>query len=75
MLPPQRLRGPSTGENRNQVRQGESGSRRAAWTSCSDATLIGYAYAFEQTGPHRVVPNLIENPAEATTGATPESGA
>lgn len=38
--------------------------------SCSDAALIGYAYAFEQTGPHRIVPNLVVIPAEGT----PESG-
>ncbi len=34
--------------------------------SCSDAALIGYAYAFEQTGPHRIVPNLVVIPAEGT---------
>ncbi len=39
-------------------------------TSCSDAQLIGYAYAFEQTGPHRIVPNLVVNPVDST----PESG-
>ena len=40
-------------------------------TSCSDAQLVGYAYAFEQTGPHRIVPNLVVQPVQAT----PESDA
>ena len=37
----------------------------------SDAALIAYAYAFEQTGPHRVVPNLVTATPESTsdTGA------
>ncbi len=35
-------------------------------TSCTDAQLIGYAYAFEQTGPHRVVPNLVVTSVEGT---------
>lgn len=39
-------------------------------TRCTDAQLIGYAYAFEQTGPYRVVPNLVAEPVEAS----PESG-
>lgn len=35
--------------------------------SCSDANLIGYAYAFEQQGPHRLVPTLVEGvPSEGT---------
>lgn len=38
---------------------------------CSDATLIGYAYAFEQTGPYRLVPALTSMPF---VDATPESG-
>ena len=40
-------------------------------TSCTDAQLIGYAYAFEQTGPQRVVPNLVV----ASEDGTPESDA
>jgi len=39
---------------------------------CSDAALIGYAYAFEQTGPYRMQPVLVET---GETEATPESGA
>ncbi|MEZ4507812.1 MAG: amidase family protein [Thermomicrobiales bacterium] len=34
--------------------------------SCTDARLVGYAYAFETTGPYRVVPNLVASPEEAT---------
>jgi amidase len=35
--------------------------------SASDANLIGYAYAFEQQGPHRLVPTLVEGvPSEGT---------
>lgn len=40
--------------------------------SCSDAALIGFAFAFEQTGPHRMVPTLVESPP---VDATPDSGA
>jgi amidase len=40
--------------------------------SCSDAALIGYAYAYEQQGPHRLVPTLVEGPG---VDATPESDA
>ncbi len=36
--------------------------------SCSDAALVGYAYAFEQTGPYRIQPSLV------AMQATPESG-
>jgi amidase len=35
--------------------------------SCSDASLVGYAYAFEQQGPHRLVPTLVEGvPSQGT---------
>jgi amidase len=47
------------------------GSLTFIGTSCSDAELIGYAYAFEQTGPYRVVPNLTVMADQAS----PESGA
>ncbi len=40
-------------------------------TSNTDAQLIGYAYAFEQTGPYRVVPNLVVTSVDGT----PESDA
>jgi amidase len=39
---------------------------------CSDAALVGYAYAFEQTGAYRLAPTLESNPP---LDATPESGA
>ena len=39
-------------------------------TRGSDATLIGYAYAFEQTGPYRIEPRLVE---QLGPEATPES--
>ncbi len=35
-------------------------------TSCTDAKLIGFAYAFEQTGPQRVVPNLVVTSEDGT---------
>ena len=38
--------------------------------SCSDASVIGYAYAYEQTGPFRIVPNLQAQLPEGT----PEPG-
>lgn len=34
--------------------------------SCSDAQLIGYAYAYEQAGPQRVVPDLVATTVEST---------
>jgi Asp-tRNA(Asn)/Glu-tRNA(Gln) amidotransferase A subunit family amidase len=37
--------------------------------SCSDAALIGYAYAFQEQQPQRMVPTLTENPP---VDATPE---
>ncbi|HET9659119.1 MAG TPA: amidase family protein [Thermomicrobiales bacterium] len=40
--------------------------------SCSDATLIGFAYAFEQQGPHRLVPTLVEGGADQAT-PTPDA--
>ncbi len=40
--------------------------------SCSDAALIGYAYAFEQTGPYRMQPVLVQT---SETESTPGSGA
>jgi amidase len=39
--------------------------------SCSDADLIGYAYAFEQHGPHRLVPTLVEGPPVDATPNDP----
>lgn len=39
---------------------------------CSDVTLVGYAYAFEQTGPYRIVPDLVSNPPVEMLG-TPEA--
>ena len=30
--------------------------------SCSDAELVGFAYAFEQTGAYRLAPVLVSNP-------------
>lgn len=39
--------------------------------SCSDATIIGYAYAFEQQGPHRLVPTLVEGVPDLGTPADP----
>jgi amidase len=35
--------------------------------SCSDAALIGFAYAFEQQGPRRLVPTLVEGPPDEAT--------
>lgn len=37
---------------------------------CSDAALIGYAYAFEQTGPYRITPELV---SQSEPAATPEN--
>lgn len=36
---------------------------------CSDAALVGFAYAYEQTGQYRIVPDLVAN---APVDATPE---
>ena len=35
-------------------------------TRFTDAQLVGYAYAFEQTGPYRVVPNLVVMSVDGT---------
>lgn len=38
---------------------------------CSDVDLVGYAYAFEQTGDYRIVPELTASPPQDDQ-ATPE---